>query len=187
MLHPRFVRIGGAADELDAASFQFHHKQQVECNKSASGPDFDSGEVDGRQDIPVSLQECGPGRMLASVRGWLDAVSLENVANGCVRDAVADVGQRALNAIATPAGILFRKPNREVDDHLANVGASRLSLVRRIPFSGDQLAMPTEDRIGRKQRADFKESLAAEYLAFHGQLSALLVGCLLYTSPSPRD
>ena len=36
--------------------------------------------------------------------------------------------------------------------------------------------MPTEDRIGRKQRADFKESLAAEDLAFHGQLSALLVG-----------
>ena len=35
--------------------------------------------------------------------------------------------------------------------------------------------MPTEDRSGRKQRADFKESLAAEDLAIHGQLSALPV------------
>ena len=53
---------------------------------------------------------------------------------------------------------------------------ARPSLVRRSPFSGNQLAMPTEDPIGRKQRADFKESLAAEDLAFYGQLSALFVG-----------
>ncbi len=30
-LHPRFIRIGGAANEVDAACFQLHDKEQIEC------------------------------------------------------------------------------------------------------------------------------------------------------------
>ena len=73
------------------------------------------------------------------------------------------------------AWILTCEPNREIDDHLANSRTARLSLVRRIPLLGDQLAMPAEDRVRREQRADFKEPLAAEYLAFDGQSPALAV------------
>ena len=68
------------------------------------------------------------------------------------------------------------RPNREIDDHLANARTPWLLLMRGIPLLGDELAMPTKDCVRRKQRADFKESLAAEDLAFHGQASSLVVG-----------
>lgn len=37
-IHTLFIRIRGAACKLDAASFQLHHKQQIESSQSAPGP-----------------------------------------------------------------------------------------------------------------------------------------------------
>ena len=59
-LHPRFVRIGGAAREVDAACFQLHHKEQVERCQSTLGPDFHGGEVDRSHHIPMRFEECFP-------------------------------------------------------------------------------------------------------------------------------
>ncbi len=44
--HPNFVRIGGAARELDASGFQPHDKEQIESGQAILGPYFNSREVD---------------------------------------------------------------------------------------------------------------------------------------------
>ncbi len=56
-LHPRFVRIGGAAREVDAARFQLHGKEEIESGQATFGPDFDRGEVNRGRHIPVRFQK----------------------------------------------------------------------------------------------------------------------------------
>ena len=44
-LHPPFIRFGGPARELDAASFPFHDKEQIESGQAALGPGFHCDDV----------------------------------------------------------------------------------------------------------------------------------------------
>ena len=55
--HPRFVLIGGAACEVDAARSQLHDKEQIESGQSTLGPDFNCGAVDRSHHVPVRLQK----------------------------------------------------------------------------------------------------------------------------------
>ncbi len=58
--HPRFIRIGGAACEVDAACFQLHDKKQIERRQPTLCPDFHCSEVNRGHHVPVRLQECFP-------------------------------------------------------------------------------------------------------------------------------
>jgi len=102
-------------------------------------------------------------------------VSLEDVANGRVGDVISDVGQRALHTIVTPARILLGEIDHEVDDHLPQARPTGFSFLRRVPFLGHSLAMPTENHVGCEPRSEFLKSLAAEDLSFHRQPSPLIV------------
>ena len=124
----------------------------------------------------MGLEEGGPSCAFSAIGRGFDAVPLENIAHGCICDSISDIGQRSLDAIATPAWILFSKPNGEVDDHLTNAGTARLLSIGVIPFVGHKSTMPAEYRVGREQCPNFQDSLVAEYLAFNGQTSALVVG-----------
>ena len=56
LLHPGFARIGRGADNVDLPSLQLQHKQQVKRDETAFRPDFNGGEVTGRQYSPVGLE-----------------------------------------------------------------------------------------------------------------------------------
>ena len=73
---PRFVRMGGAAREVDAACFQLHDKEQVERCQATRGPGFHCREVDGCHYVPVRFQECLPGPCTAACRCRFNAVAL---------------------------------------------------------------------------------------------------------------
>jgi hypothetical protein len=66
---------------VDAASFQFHHEQQVKRDQAACGPDFNGCEVDRAQDIPVGFEKRFPGCLSFSLGRWVDAMSFENVSD----------------------------------------------------------------------------------------------------------
>ena len=48
LLHPRFIGMDRATCEVNAARFQFHHKQVVR-DETALGPDLDRREVERKQ------------------------------------------------------------------------------------------------------------------------------------------
>ena len=168
---------GCATGEMNSTSFQLHHEQQIEGRQSTSRPDFYRREVDGSQHIPMCFQEGLPRSGAFASRRWFNAMRLQNVGNGRITDGVANLSELALNAIESPCWILPREFHRQVDDHLTNSRSTWLVrfTVGVIPLFGDELSMPTQDRIRCEQSADFIQQLSAEYLSLHGQSSPLII------------
>ena len=83
--------MGGAAGKVDATGLQLHYKEEIECGQAALDPDFHGGEIDGSHHVPMRLQECFPRSCAFTRRCRLDSVGFEDVANGGVADAVAEV------------------------------------------------------------------------------------------------
>ena len=52
-LDPFLSRIGGTASKVDAASFELHDKEKIECCQSTLCPNFDGPEIDRSHHIPV--------------------------------------------------------------------------------------------------------------------------------------
>ena len=165
-----------AAGEVDAAGLELHDEQQIEGDQAAFRPDFHRREVDGRQHVPVGLDEGRPRRLSLSLTCRFDAVLFQDVTDGLVGDLVAEVGQRSLDAIVTPGRILACHAEHQLDDFLGHGRtADRLALVAVVPFLSDEHPMPAEDRVRREERADFLQSLASEHFPFDGQSSPLIV------------
>ena len=56
----------------------------------------------------MGLDERRPGGLALSITSGFDAVVFQNVADGLIGNLVADIGQRALNAVVTPGRILAK-------------------------------------------------------------------------------
>ena len=150
LLHPCLVRIGRAADKVYAARGQVHCEEQVECDQSLLRPDLDRSEVNGTQHIPMGTEECLPGCLPAALRSRLDPMSLQDVADGCVRDDVPQVGQSTLDAIVTPGWILTGYSEYKINCALGSGGPSDFRTpVTVVPLLGDELPVPAQDRVGR--------------------------------------
>jgi hypothetical protein len=54
----------------------------VEGNEPSPGPDLDSGEINGGQNILMGSQECMPGGLTFSSRRRLEAVFSEDISDG---------------------------------------------------------------------------------------------------------
>jgi hypothetical protein len=80
--HPGFGGMAGAAGQLHSKGGQLQDKQEIEGNEASLGPDLDSGEIDGGQNIPMGFEECMPCGLTSSFRGRFDAVLSEDVGNG---------------------------------------------------------------------------------------------------------
>jgi len=77
---------------MHAASLDVHDEQQIVSYQATPGPHFDRGEVDGRQYVPVGLQEGFPGSFVLAIRCRFNSVCLENVADRSVRNGVTEIG-----------------------------------------------------------------------------------------------
>ena len=101
----------------------------------------------------------------------------EDITDRRVRDAVAHVGQRALDPVVPPRGIIFSEPQDQFNDHLADSRPTDLVLppVAVVPSPGDQRPMPAEDGVGSKQRANLLKSFPTEKLALHRQSPSLVI------------
>ena len=99
----------------------------------------------------MRAQERLPRRLPFSLRCWLDAVRLEGVAHGPVRDLIAKIGQCSLDPIVAPGGILSCHLDNELDHFFRHRGPSRAlpGPAAGIPLRGNQLSVPTQDGVGR--------------------------------------
>ncbi len=177
LLHPVLVRVRCATCEVNATCRHFHHKKQIEGDESAFCPDFDCREIDGAQNIPVGFQEGFPSALTLSLRRWLDAVFFQDVADGLIGYLMSEVGQRPLNTVVAPGGIVLSHPQDELYNVFGDGWPSLLylSAMAEIPFISYQLAMPTQDGIGSDDRGYFQQGLTPQELAFDGQAAPLIV------------
>ena len=97
----------------------------------------------------------------------LNSVGLEDIGDRRVTNPITDFGEFALNSVVSPRWILPGERQRQIDDHLANSWPplSIPFLIRIVPFPGDQLSMPTQNRVRREQgTAEFLQPFAARNL-----------------------
>ena len=104
-------------------------------------------------------------------------MGFQDITDRGVADPIANVGQRSLDSIIAPQRILFGELQDQIHDYLANSGTTSLiiSTIGEIPFLTNQLTMPPQNRIGRKQGAEFFQQISPNYLAFDSQPPALVV------------
>ena len=98
----------------------------------------------------------------------------EHIAEGRIRNGIANVGNSTLNPVKSPSGVFLGKAKNQLNDHLADAWPSGVpSLVAMVPLLCDQHAMPSQDCIGCDERADFLEAFATEDLALDRQSAAV--------------
>jgi hypothetical protein len=99
LFHPGLLGIRRTTREVNAAGGEFHDEEQVDGDQAVLGPDFDRREIDRRQHVPMGLEKGLPGGLPLSIGGRLDAVPLQDVAHGCIREGMPKVGQGALDPV----------------------------------------------------------------------------------------
>ena len=145
--------------EVNATSSHFHHKKQVERDQPTFRPDFNSRKVDCSQNFPVGMKECFPSDLPLPLRHWFDAIFFQDVSDRLIRDFMSEVGQRPLNTVVAPSGIVLRHPQDKLYNVFGDGWTSLLCLsaMAVIPFISYQLAMPAQDGIGSDYRGYFQQ------------------------------
>jgi hypothetical protein len=93
---------------------------------------------------------------------------------------MANVLERALDPRVTPRRILGRHPHDELPDFEKYPAPTSFSSVRPLPRN--QLAMPSQQRVGRRDGRDLPQGRAAHPVCPRRQPSAIVVG---QTQPTP--
>src|SRR6266852_951734 len=77
-----------------------------------------------------------------------DAVAAQDVADGLVREMMAQVGQRADDAVVTPARVLASEANHQRFHLGSGPGSARISAVSgTIELAGNQPPIPRQDGV----------------------------------------
>ena len=96
--------------------------------------------------------------------------------DGVAGDVVAEVVKRPANSRGSPGRAASRHLDDKLCDRLLHPGASRAALGRAIILGGDELPVPSKQRVGRHDGAELLEGVAADGLGLLGKTTALLVG-----------
>src|SRR5215471_4354285 len=87
-----------------------------------------------------------PTGVLAPYRRRRDAVPLENVCDGLMRQVVTEVGQCACNPIVAPTGVLAGHVDDEIlDDRINAWAAPMLTMFGTVELVGDQTTVPGQN------------------------------------------
>lgn len=137
--------------KLDTPRFQVHHKQQIVGDQPSQTPDFNRREINRRQHGPICLQKLLLACPLFSRWPRFNPICIQHVSDALSRNVITDIGQRPLDSIVTSGGVVFRKPQNQINEFLTQSGTTNPFAFRTvIPFLRNQFTMPTQDGIRRK-------------------------------------
>jgi len=135
--------VSGDAGEGNTPGVEVEKEEDVVGNKTTPGQDLNGEEVCSGKDGHMGADEFLPTRVLAALRRWRDAMTLQNVSDRLIRDLMAEVGESASDAIVTPAIVLLGHAEDERLEFIANARTSRVgAMLRAVELAGDQTALP---------------------------------------------
>ena len=173
--HPRSIGIWSNACDLDSASRKFHNEEHDIPNKPEWRPDLHGEEVARSKRIPVISDELVPCRLLRSFGRRLDPVALEDTSDRCLADVVTEVGQRSLDPLVAPGAVLGGHPNRKTPDAASYARPSGATTSAAVVLPGDELSVPTKNRVGRHDAATCRQQLAPKRLPEHSKPPSLVI------------
>ena len=125
--NPELIGIGDDSGKVNTARAQFDEEEHVDGLKQ----DSFHGEEITRQDLLfVVIHQMSPAKRAMANRSWLDAVTVENVANGWLGNLEIQLDDFALDFAVTPARVFSGETENKVFDFLAG----RWSLVVHLCF-----------------------------------------------------
>ena len=173
--HPGFVRSRRDASDLDATRRQLDHEEDIEGDETTWSPDLDGEKVSSGEHAPVGLEELTPRRSFAALGSRVDSVLLEDVGDCRSANAVTDILQSALDSSVAPARILSSHSDGQVRDDLHDPSSPRTTPFVG-PLLGNELPVPSEDRVGSDERCDFGQRTSANRSAADSEAATLIIG-----------
>jgi hypothetical protein len=171
--HERIVGVGGDADDLDHAARMANREQHVVRHQPACGPDFGGEEVHRGDGVGVGLQERAP--RCRPLRDRWHTVIDQRLGDGGAADLVAKLSHLAANARVAPAGVVLGHSDDQLAQRLHQLRTADSVLSVGV-LRGDQLPMPTQQRVGRHDCRDGGQRRTAENLRLGGEPGPLRIG-----------
>ena len=98
LVHPTTMRLRDDSGDAHAAGRQADDKENVITDQTNSGPHFDSEEICGGHDLPVSPQKLVPRSRSATLRSRIESRALEDTGHRGSSDSLSEIFECALNA-----------------------------------------------------------------------------------------
>ena len=176
LLHEIATKGQRTRGQVNASSRKFHDEEQIVGDEPTFCPDFNRGEVDGCEHIPMRLDERLPSCLALPIWSWFDPMLFENVADGSIGNVIANVRQRALDPVVSPVQVFLGEAKDQIDDDLPDSWpADAFAIVAMIPFLSHQRSVPSQDRIRSDDGRQFHQRLSAKGLALDRQEPAMVV------------
>src|SRR5882762_8350417 len=126
--------------------------------------------------------ELFPSSLLAALARRCDAVALQDVPDGLSRDLMTEVGERAHNAIVTPAGVLLGHANDQSFDCCIHTRPTGISAAfGSVELPGNQPLVPRENGLWLRYRRHVGQTFTAKSLADLGHSGPFRI-----REPEPR-
>ncbi len=113
-------------------------------------------------------QKLLPGGLPVTLGCRFQAVLLQNLGHGAARYLTAQVGQRSLSSSIALIPVLRGHADDQVLDRILHPGTARATLLAAIILSGDQSAMPSQERLRRDDGSQFMKHTPAQFLDSDG-------------------
>ena len=81
---------------------------------------------------------------------------------------MAQIGQRSLDSPVAPIPVLGGHADHQLLDLILRARTSRATLLAAIIFPGDELAVPSQERLRRDEGRQFMKHAPAQFLGFDG-------------------
>ncbi len=177
--HLRHPLLGGMprdARQAYASGLQMQEKQNVVRHQTSPRQHLDREEIGSGEHVHMPTDELLPGRRLTPFGSRCDVVAAQDVAYSLVRNMMAEVRQRAGNAVVTPARVLAGEANHQILDLWTGAGSARIGTgSRTIELAGDKPPIPSENGVWFGHTGDLLQSFASESLADLGKRATLRI------------
>src|SRR5438477_9971708 len=180
--HPRLGRMPGHTSESHPTAFQIQEEEDVISHEAAPCQDLDGEEIRSRQNSHMRRDELFPSSLLAALGRGCDAVALQDVPDGLIRDLMTEVGERAHDAIVTPAGVLLSHTDDQSFDCCIYTRTTRIrATLGSVELPGNQPSIPCENGLWLRYTRHVGQTPTAKSLADLGQSGPFQV-----REPEPR-
>ena len=95
-------------------------------------------------------------------------MAAQNISNGLIGNGVTQIGQRSLYSPVAPIPVLSGHANHQLLDLILHAWTSRATPSAAIIFPGDQLAVPSQERLRRDDGRQFMKHAPAQFLSLEG-------------------
>ena len=176
LLHPRAARLRVDPGDGHVAGLQVDHEKDEIPPETRQREHLDREQIARRQAVPVRLQKRLPRHAPSTLGRRVNPVVVQDPLHRGPGELVPEVRERAADPRVAPPRILDGHPDHERGDFSSRHRPASTAAGAAVVFPGDQFPVPAKDRVRGDDAGHLRQDPPAEFLAAHGESTALSVG-----------